>query len=285
MMKLLPNTVKYAAKCLSLSSMLIVGACSDSSDDDPQPAQPQGETILIKTMSYNIYSGQKAYKGQKGVEAIADVIKEADVDVAGIQEFETNSSKVEYKDMIEVMKERSGMPYAYLIKTWNPNNGDYGNLILSRYPISEEFGVMLPRENQESDKYPRGMACATIEKEGQRFHFAVTHLSLMETNRILQCESIISSLEDISDPIILAGDFNALADSSPMNVLYSRFKIATHNGNYGLTTGTPIPDKAIDFLLYTPGSTLTPVDYHVYYDAYYQSDHFPVVCTFSLTKK
>ena len=83
-------------------------------------------------------------------------------------------------------------------------------------------------------------------------------------------------------PMILTGDFNALADSGPMKILYDRFDIGCLNGNYGLTTGTPVPVKAIDFVLYTPDKGMAPKAYDVYYDAYVESDHFPVVATFSI---
>jgi len=82
--------------------------------------------------------------------------------------------------------------------------------------------------------------------------------------------------------MILTGDFNALADSGPMKILYERFDIGCLNGNYGLTTGTPVPVKAIDFVLYTPDKGMAPKAYDVYYDAYVESDHFPVVATFSI---
>lgn len=42
-------------------------------------------------MSYNIYSGQKVYSGKKGMEAIAQVIKKINPDLAGLQEFETEN--------------------------------------------------------------------------------------------------------------------------------------------------------------------------------------------------
>ena len=46
--------------------------------------------------------------------------------------------------------------------------------------------------------------------------------------------------------------------------------------------GTPVPVKAIDFVLYTPDKGMAPKAYDVYYDAYVESDHFPVVATFSI---
>ena len=104
----------------------------------------------------------------------------------------------------------------------------------------------------------------------------------LETNRINQTTTIIEKTKGLDEPMILTGDFNALADSGPMKILYERFEIGCLNGNYGLTTGTPVPVKAIDFVLYTPDEGMSPKAYDVYYDAYVESDHFPVVATFSI---
>ena len=68
----------------------------------------------------------------------------------------------------------------------------------------------------------------------------------------------------------------------PMMPSAFSLEIGCLNGNYGLTTGTPVPVKAIDFVLYTPDEEMSPKAYDVYYDAYVESDHFPVVATFSI---
>ena len=49
-----------------------------------------------------------------------------------------------------------------------------------------------------------------------------------------------------------------------------------------LTVSTPKPTEAIDFLMYSPVDSITPLEYNVYYDAFSESDHFPVVATFKI---
>ena len=55
-----------------------------SSDDDGVTPPDEKDGVLVKVMSYNIYSGQKAYSGKKGMEAIAQVIKKINPDLAGL---------------------------------------------------------------------------------------------------------------------------------------------------------------------------------------------------------
>ena len=234
---------KFYLLLLLLAGGLFAGC---SSDDDGVTPPDEKDGVLVKVMSYNIYSGQKAYSGKKGMEAIAQVIKKINPDLAGLQEFETKTNKVEKADIIALMKEVTGMPYAFFVKTRDVDGGEYGNLILSKYPISDEVNYDLPRIETVEDVYPRSMGVVKTEKDGK------------------------------------TGDFNALADSGPMKILYERFEIGCLNGNYGLTTGTPVPVKAIDFVLYTPDEGMSPKAYDVHYDAYVESDHFPVVATFRI---
>ena len=108
-------------------------------------------------MSYNIYSGLKVYSGKKGMEAIAQVIKKINPDLAGLQEFETKTNKVENADIIALMKEVTGTQYTFFVKTRDVDGGEYGNLILSKYPISDEVNYDLPRIETVEDVYTRSM--------------------------------------------------------------------------------------------------------------------------------
>ena len=279
--KIVSNKNRVYVLLLLLAGGLFAGC---SSDDDGVTPPDEKDGVLVKVMSYNIYSGQKAYSGKKGMEAIAQVIKKINPDLAGLQEFETKTNKVGKADIIALMKEVTGMPYAFFVKTRDVDGGEYGNLILSKYPISDEVNYDLPRIETVEDVHPRSMGVVKTEKDGKGFYFGVTHLSHVgnETNRINQTTTIIEKTKGLDEPMILTGDFNALADSGPMKILYERFEIGCLNGNYGLTTGTPVPVKAIDFVLYTPDEEMSPKAYDVYYDAYVESDHFPVVATFSI---
>ena len=84
------------------------------------------------------------------MEAIAQVIKKINPDLAGLQEFETKTNKVGKADIIALMKEVTGMPYAFFVKTRDVDGGEYGNLILSKYPIRSELRQGMQRaENRK----------------------------------------------------------------------------------------------------------------------------------------
>ena len=70
---------KFYLLLLLLAGGLFAGC---SSDDDGVTPPDEKDGVLVKVMSYNIYSGQKAYSGKKGMEAIAQVIKKINPDLA-----------------------------------------------------------------------------------------------------------------------------------------------------------------------------------------------------------
>ncbi|WP_161554597.1 endonuclease/exonuclease/phosphatase family protein [Sinomicrobium soli] len=255
--------------------MTVLTGCKSDDDQTVQNPEVVSEGVMIKAMSYNIYSGQL-----KGIPAIAEVINKADPDIVGLQEVESVSGKVPF-DVVDRFLELTDMEYAYYARTHDLNPGEYGNLILSKYPVKKgvthQLGVLV-----EEGSYPRVIGIVEVEKEGKTFYFADTHLDHLsdDTNRNHQVGKILEYTSGLDAPMIMAGDFNALQGSDPLNSLLQTFTLGCIEGNCGLTTGTPQPSKAIDYLMYAPEGRITPVEYGVFYDAFSESDHFPVVATF-----
>lgn len=266
-----------------LYSMLVVVvaclfvACGSDNDKIQTPVEVEG--VLIKTMSYNIYSGQL-----RGISAIAEVINKANPDIVGLQEVGTKTNNPP-EDVIQSFLDQTDMEYYHFAKTHDTNGGEYGNLILSKYPLTDpmtyDLGVVIT-----AGSYPRSLGVVKLEKDGKEFYFANTHLDHLSdiTNKMHQIEKIKEHTKDLKLPIIMAGDFNAIEGSEPLNFLLENFTLGCLDGNCGLTTGTPTPSKAIDFLMYAPANAITPVAYDVFYDAFTESDHFPVVATFKVHK-
>lgn len=251
------------------------GFWSCSSKEDIAPVDKTVKGVSVKCMTYNIYSGQK-----KGISAIADVINEIDPDIVGLEEVETGSTLVP-ENVPKVLLELTNMKYAYFVKTYNVNGGKYGNLILSKTQFTDSATFAL--SEVISTPYPRAFGYVKTQKDGKKFYFAVTHLDYQQTvNKQLQVDEILENIADINNPMIFVGDFNSHADSDPMATLLTKFTLGCLNKNYGLTTPTPIPTEAIDYLMYAPADSITPIAYNVYYDAYTESDHFPVVATFKI---
>ncbi|WGQ12879.1 endonuclease/exonuclease/phosphatase family protein [Sphingobacterium faecium] len=251
---------------------LMIG-CSKS-DVPVQEVTPVG--VSVKTMTYNMYAAQK-----KGIEAIADVIKRNDPDLVGLQEVEVNSTNQNF-DTGRKLSELTGMPYYYFVKARNLDKGEYGNLILSKFPFDEKKTYELGVLTSETNAYIRALGIVKLNKEGQDFYFSVAHLDHLSdnANRLYQVDLIHQYTKDLTLPIILSTDLNAKPSEEAFKAIIKWFTPGCLNGYCGFTAGTPKPDGTIDYLMFAPADAVMTQTYDVDYSSYSQSDHFPVIANF-----
>lgn len=89
--------------------------------------------MVINVMTYNIHGG-KDIEGNLTLYGISNLIKEAGVDVIGLQEIDVFLKRSYFLNEIKYLANRLKMHYVF-----GPNLrmgfGSFGNGILSRYPI------------------------------------------------------------------------------------------------------------------------------------------------------
>lgn len=270
-MKQIINFIHIA---LVLLSILFLWSCSS---EDVKIDPPNSEAgVMVKIMSYNIQSGQR-----KGLEAIAEVIKNADPDFVGIQEVETYSKKFDF-DVPKKLSELTGMKYFYFSKARDLfPKGEYGELILSKHPFTNSHTHVLDLITPVEGAYIRALGIIKTQIENKNLYFAVTHLDhKSDVNRLYQAELIVSYTEDLESPIILTGDLNTQPSGEALKYLKNIYNVGVIDNYYAPTAMTPNPDGAIDYILYSPKNAFLSKSYEVDYDSFYQSDHFPVIATF-----
>ena len=109
------------------------------------------------------------------------------------------------------------MKYYYFAHALDiPTGGDYGNVILSKYPVSEEKSFKLS-VLKEGD-YVRSFGYVKVVKEGKEFYFATTHLDhkYEDAARLKQVDEILACVEHLDKPVILGGDLNSRRGSATM---------------------------------------------------------------------
>lgn len=234
------------------------------------------KTLALRVMCYNIHHAAPPANPEKiDLDAIARVINDQDPDLVALQEVDVNTKRSgPFNQAVELGKKTGLTPYFF--KAIDYEGGEYGVAILSRYPVSETNLYPLPGQ-KENPGEPRVLGTAIIRLPGkQELLFACTHLEAGRdsTNRQLQMAAIGDLLEDVSMPIIIAGDFNAAPGSKVIRILDHHFDRTCDPCDP--TIPVENPRKAIDFIAFSPSGQFK-VKQHKVIAERKASDHLPVM--------
>ncbi|GAB4016236.1 endonuclease/exonuclease/phosphatase family protein [Spirosoma koreense] len=231
-------------------------------------------------MTYNIHHCNPPSAGAKiDVEAVARVITVEKPDLVALQEVDVNTERSgKGLNQAKELARLTGMHF-FFSKAIDHQGGDYGVAVLSRFPILDSTRFILPIDPAIGGE-TRTIAAITVEVDkGKKLIFACTHLDLKEPNRVSQAERIVKEFGASGLPMILGGDFNALADSKVIQFLDQTFIRSCQH--CAPTIPVEKPNRAIDFIMYKPGSMFKPASTRVI-DEQYASDHLPVVAELEL---
>jgi endonuclease/exonuclease/phosphatase family metal-dependent hydrolase len=223
--------------------------------------------LRVRVLTYNIHHAE-GVDGKLDLERIAKVINAVEPDVVSVQEVD---QKVERSRKVDQPAEL--MRLTKLQGAFGGNlkfqGGDYGNLVLSRWPIVKQRNHKLPAL---SEGEPRGVLETEIElpnRAGQ-LTFLATHFDHRsdERERIVAAK-FVNELE--TQPLaLLAGDLNATPDSKPLEILTTVWKVA--NPKPLPTIPVAKPTRQIDFVLAKPAAHWKTIETRVLDEAV-ASDH------------
>lgn len=197
---------------------------------------------MPKTLRIGSYNIKHAADASLNLNTIAQVIKAANLDIVGIQEVDYKTTRSKKVDQPAKLAEYAEMPYYLFVPAIDYQGGQYGTLILSKYPIISS--EITPLESW--DKEGRALGHAVIDLGGMQLDFFNTHLSYEDrTLRGLQFFEV-SEKTDLCKNFILTGDFNT-AD-------FNEFSVISGNllNNYTRSYPTfPGSTSAIDNIVYS----------------------------------
>lgn len=208
------------------------------------------ERDTLRVLSWNIHHGEGT-DGEFDLVRIAERIRALDVDLVALQEVDRTTGRSRWRDQALEIASLSGMHHIYG-PAMRYDRGEYGEAILSRWPISHARTIQMPKiEGSE----PRALLVAEIETPiAGRVRFASTHLAHDSGHdRLEQARIILNELNDGSLPTIVAGDLNAEPDDPPMRLLLGFFE-DTHAANPRPTFSAADPTRRIDYILTAPGN-------------------------------
>lgn len=256
---------------LSVFMLLSLLSCSS------QQKQSGTAKSAIKVMTYNVHHCNPPEKqGVIDVEATAAVIKSQDADIVAVQEVDVNTGRSGNINQAEQLALKAGYKSFYFAKAMDYDGGQYGILILSKYPLANTKTYMLPRTEGNNSGEPRVLAAATVALPGGRtILFGSTHLEAYnKASRLLQVQEINRIAGASSLPFIVAGDFNAREGSEVIKTLDEHFTRTCNNCPATFSEGKA--SGVIDFIASAPKNAFDIVSHKVIPDRK-TSDHMPVV--------
>ena len=136
-----------------------------------EPVTPPAETtaneeapLTLRIGSYNIQHGALA---SGDLTLIGDVIKNARLDICGIQEVDLGTARVNGADQPALLAAAAGMEYYRFTRSIDYRGGEYGTLILSHYPIEEFTATKL----YSGEKEGRAVGTCRDKRERQKDRF------------------------------------------------------------------------------------------------------------------
>lgn len=207
-------------------------------------------------------------------------------DIVALQEIDENSRWAGNFDHLELLRRAGRFKYA-AFGVHNRRGGvfnlNYGNAILSRYPILDS--ETMPFGSSKVGE--KGFLFVEIDVAGQRVPLVNLHLHYRSRrHRLDQVDKVFDYLENRQQtsgrnwvmPPVVCGDFNA-ADS-PEDATASLLSQLNYFGGYALhplggkrTFPSPLPSRALDFVLVPQRQQVTKSEVV----RSFLSDHRPVM--------
>jgi endonuclease/exonuclease/phosphatase family metal-dependent hydrolase len=238
----------------------------------PQPPLPP-----LRIMTFNIHHGE-GMDGRLDLERIAKVITDAKADIVGLQEVDRGVERTRRRDILKELADLTGMRFAFG-KNIDLQGGDYGNGLLSRFPIVSEGNRHLELVGGGEQ---RGVLQTVLEIAGRRVLVLTTHFDHRRDSaqRPRSADEMREMAAQWGDgPLVMLGDFNDVPDSLAHRALTQVARdawVAVGEGD-GFTIPVDTPRRRIDWVLLRG---LTPTDADVVRTN--ASDHLPVVVSATL---
>ncbi|WP_062105958.1 endonuclease/exonuclease/phosphatase family protein [Bacillus niameyensis] len=178
----------------------------------------------MKIMSYNIHHGE-GLDEVLSLERIAKIIRDEKATIVGLQEVDRNfGERSDFQDQAKELAKLLDYHYVYAANIdiahtdGQAENQQYGNAILSMYPIKDSENIPLTSYEDE----PRGLLRALIDVCGTQLHVFNTHLSLESRSKREQVKEIVEWTKNFEGSKVLIGDFNSEPDSEEIQALLGK---------------------------------------------------------------
>lgn len=238
----------------------------------------------FRVMTYNVHSCIGSDRKASPLRT-AEVIRQHSPDIVALQELDAGQERSGAQFQAHVIAQSLNMTYRF-----HPSDivggGEYGNAILSRFPIRLVKAGDLPGYVY-SGRVPekRGALWVEVYLADRGVQVVTTHLGLTRRERLVQAHALLGpqwfNHPECRCPLVITGDFNAL----PCSQVYRLFRrvlrdIQCHGGNGNRprrTWPSRCPVFRIDHVFVTPDIVVHGVRVPRTRLERTASDHLPLV--------
>jgi len=225
----------------------------------------------LRLATWNIH-GAIGRDGRHDIERILAVLHELDADVVALQEV----APLGLEDgLLRAVRDELGF-HVVAGRTLTRRNADYGNALLSRFPVARSASIDLTIANHE----PRNAIDAQIACDHGEIRVVATHLGLRPSERRKQVQRLLAALEP--GPLgacVVMGDLNEwYLWGRPLRWLHAKFAAIRTPATFPARR----PILKLDRIWAHPTSALTSLRAHGTTLARVASDHLPLVATYAL---
>jgi endonuclease/exonuclease/phosphatase family metal-dependent hydrolase len=251
--------------------MVVVWAIAACAAEAPAP-------LRLRILTYNIHHAEGT-DGKLDLARIAKIIRDAEPSLVALQEVDQNLPRTGKVDQPAELARLTGLFVAFG-GNYQFDGGDYGNAVLSRWPIRRQQNHRLPMPTPGE---PRGVLEVQVEPDGGKpLILLATHLDhrpldLCRRESASAINNLIAAMPN--QGAILAGDLNAVPESEVLKIL--RGEWSCPEAKSLLTSPARRPRRQIDYVLVRPETRMRIIDIAVL-DEPLASDHRPILATVEL---
>jgi endonuclease/exonuclease/phosphatase family metal-dependent hydrolase len=169
--------------------------------------------VRLRVLSYNIHKCIGGLDRKYDPTRIVEVIQKLDCDVVMLQEVDAGVTRSRGDRQCDVLGDALGLPH----RTWYPNvdvrgGGQYGNAILSRYPVIESTNIDLSIRFKKKRSVLHGVLRVRHDDIDRTVHVYNMHLGLARYERKIQLAKFLDSHPFANlhhdTPVVVGGDLN-----------------------------------------------------------------------------
>lgn len=169
--------------------------------------------MKLRVLSYNIHKCIGGVDRRYEPRRIVEVIQKLDADVVMLQEVDAGVKRSNGDRQAELLGNELGLRY----HTWFPNvdirgGGQYGNAILSRYPLIESTNIDVTLRFKKRRSVLHGVLRVRHDDVDRTVHVFNMHLGLARYERKRQLEMFLNSHPFAhlhhDTPVVVGGDLN-----------------------------------------------------------------------------